>query len=192
MDLSNDIQRLFPDLGKIDSGGMDLTTGNGGNGQQQVKVTVAPVNNPIDKPSDDDFLEDEKLIPEVKQPIEQEKKTEPEIKTDQVSDSDKLKWFYDFNAQGVLNCKFLGVGPEVTFPQGKVKTWKVVQLSTPLMEWLLPQWEAFSQEQGSFIGFHKETPEKFIYQITWKGIKDLGNNKRAFLLEILKKLNDPL
>lgn len=172
MDLSNEVSKLFPNLGKV------VTPVN------QVKSQKPEVIN------DDDFAEDEQDPTMGKPAVKnaEEKKDLPAVDQPggEKNEADQLKYFYDFEKFGSLQAKFLGAGPVIPFTAGAIPTWKMQELDGT--EWLIPQWVVFNQEQGSFKGFANEKAEEFIYHISWYGMKNLPNGGKIHDMKILKKL----
>lgn len=106
-------------------------------------------------------------------------------KEEPAADDDPNKYFYDFEKFPPLKCLFLGNGKKLKIGGKQIETWKVQELDEKKTEWLLPHWKKFSEEQGNFFGFPKETPGKFIYLITFKGQEP---ESKVYLFDILKKL----
>ena len=115
----------------------------------------------------------------------------PELQEEQdeeeENEKDSAEEFYDFEKFPPLQCKFLGEGPEVTAQGRAMKTWQVEELNEEKTKWFLPQWKIFSEVQGNFLGFQSEEPEKYIYQLTYKGKQTFEGGAFKYMVEVLKK-----
>lgn len=110
----------------------------------------------------------DKDLPEEKTADLQPASSEPIILTEEENN----RMFHDFSDQKYFEGKFNGSGPVYKFlPPNKntwieIKTWSFTDQNE--LTWLIPQWLTMDAPQGSFQGFSKEEPGKFIYYIEYQ------------------------
>jgi len=103
-----------------------------------------------------------------------------------LTDEENAQMFHDFEDNKIFIGTFTGPGQTYLVAGDKqMKTWAFKDENDS--PWLIPQWLTLDAPQGSFEGFSKEIPGKYIYQIEYIDLIQVSNGHRHNVTVFRKK-----